>query len=173
MVTLGRNTMVMDTAVLIGDVQIEDGVAIFDHVVIRGGPGHHKGWEELEHPGQCGHTCGRALSHDHRSDGLCGGHNAIVHGSNVGDEVIVGMGAILLNGSKIGSGSVVAAGAVVTEGGFEAPENSLVAGVPATVKRVDGKFREYARRNAQTYMALRDRYISGSIQRVRGGLDLR
>lgn len=126
MVTLGRNTMVMDTAVLIGDVQIEDGVAIFDHVVIRGDQATIK-------VGKNSNIQDNAVIHaDEHFPTTIGqmvsvGHNAIVHGSNVGDEVIVGMGAILLNGSKIGSGSVVAAGAVVTEGGFEAPENSLVA----------------------------------------------
>ena len=62
------------------------------------------------------------------------GHRAIVHGATVEDDVLVGMGAILLNGARIGSGSVVAAGAVVTPG-TEVPENSLVAGLPAKVIR--------------------------------------
>jgi carbonic anhydrase/acetyltransferase-like protein (isoleucine patch superfamily) len=44
------------------------------------------------------------------------GHRAIVHGATVEDDVLVGMGAILLNGARIGSGSVIAAGAVVTPG---------------------------------------------------------
>lgn len=62
------------------------------------------------------------------------GHRAIVHGATVEDDVLVGMGAILLNGCRIGSGSVVAAGAVVTPG-TEVPEGSLVAGLPAKVIR--------------------------------------
>jgi carbonic anhydrase/acetyltransferase-like protein (isoleucine patch superfamily) len=62
------------------------------------------------------------------------GHRAIVHGATVEDDVLVGMGAILLNGARIGSGSVVAAGAVVTPG-TEVPENSLVAGLPGKVLR--------------------------------------
>jgi carbonic anhydrase/acetyltransferase-like protein (isoleucine patch superfamily) len=62
------------------------------------------------------------------------GHRAIVHGATVEDDVLVGMGAILLNGARIGSGSVVAAGAVVTSG-TEVPENSLVAGLPGKVLR--------------------------------------
>ena len=62
------------------------------------------------------------------------GHRAIVHGARIEDDVLVGMGAILLNGCRIGSGSVVAAGAVVTPG-TEVPEGSLVAGLPAKVIR--------------------------------------
>lgn len=62
------------------------------------------------------------------------GHRAIVHGARVEDDVLIGMGAILLNGAKIGSGSVIAAGAVVTPGA-EIPPASLVAGIPAKVLR--------------------------------------
>ena len=62
------------------------------------------------------------------------GHRAVVHGATVEDDVLVGMGAILLNGAVIGSGSVVAAGAVVTPG-TEVPPGSLVAGIPGKVVR--------------------------------------
>ena len=62
------------------------------------------------------------------------GHRAIVHRARVEDDVLIGMGAILLNGAKIGSGSVIAAGAVVTPG-TEIPPASLVAGIPAKVLR--------------------------------------
>ncbi len=62
------------------------------------------------------------------------GHRAIVHGARVEDDVLIGMGAVLLNGAKIGSGSVIAAGAVVTPGA-EIPPASLVAGIPAKVLR--------------------------------------
>lgn len=62
------------------------------------------------------------------------GHRAIVHGACVADNVMVGMGAILLNGSKIGERSVIAAGAVVTEG-TEIPPGSLIMGMPARIRR--------------------------------------
>lgn len=84
------------------------------------------------------------------------GHRAIVHGARIEDDVLIGMGAILLNGSQIGSGSVVAAGAVVTPG-TEVPEGSLVAGIPAKVIRpvretdtemVQHAFESYVRKSA-------------------------
>lgn len=61
------------------------------------------------------------------------GHKAIVHGCEIGDDSLVGMGATILNGAKIGEGSIVAAGAVVPEG-REFPPRSLIVGIPA--KRV-------------------------------------
>jgi carbonic anhydrase/acetyltransferase-like protein (isoleucine patch superfamily) len=62
------------------------------------------------------------------------GHNVTLHGCRVDDDVLVGMGSTVLNGAHIGSGSIVAAGAVVMQG-TDVPPNSLVAGVPAKVRR--------------------------------------
>jgi len=63
------------------------------------------------------------------------GHNAVVHGCTIGDGSLVGMGAVILSGAVIGPGCLIAGGAVVL-GGTEIPEGSLVAGVPAKVRRV-------------------------------------
>ena len=62
------------------------------------------------------------------------GHAAVVHGCTVEDDCLIGMGATVLNGAVIGAGSLVAAGAVVLEGTV-VPPRSLVAGVPAKVRR--------------------------------------
>lgn len=62
------------------------------------------------------------------------GHNAVLHGCTIGDGSLVGMGAIVMNGAVIGEGSLVAAGALVLEG-MQVPPRSLVAGVPAKVRR--------------------------------------
>jgi len=66
--------------------------------------------------------------------GVTIGHNAVLHGCTVEDGALVGMGAIVLNGAVIGAGSTVAAGAVVPQG-MIVPPGSLVAGVPAKVRR--------------------------------------
>ena len=63
-------------------------------------------------------------------DGCVLGHNAVVHGCQIEDNCLVGMGATILNGAKIGAGSIVAAGAVVPEG-REFQPRSLIVGVPA------------------------------------------
>ncbi|MFJ8185326.1 gamma carbonic anhydrase family protein [Streptomyces sp. NPDC096105] len=62
------------------------------------------------------------------------GHNAVVHGAAVGDDCLIGMGATVLNGAVIGAGSLVAAQALVPQG-MRVPPGSLVAGVPAKVRR--------------------------------------
>ncbi len=63
-------------------------------------------------------------------EGCVVGHNAVVHGCEIEDDCLVGMGATILNGAKIGEGSIVAAGAVVPEG-REFPPRSLIVGLPA------------------------------------------
>lgn len=65
------------------------------------------------------------------------GHSAIVHGVEVGDYVLVGMGAILLGGSRIGEGAIIGAGAVVLEN-MEIPPYAVAVGSPArVVKQLD------------------------------------
>ncbi|MEE1768253.1 MULTISPECIES: gamma carbonic anhydrase family protein [unclassified Streptomyces] len=62
------------------------------------------------------------------------GHNAVLHGCTIEDDVLVGMGSTVLNGARIGAGSLIAAQALVPQG-MQVPPGSLVAGVPAKVKR--------------------------------------
>lgn len=165
-IKIGSNVMIADTAILIGNVEIQDGVAIFDHSVLRGDLnkitiGNDSNVQdnvtihvERDNPT----VIGRSVSI---------GHNAVVHGSRIEDEVIIGMGAIILNGSHIRRGSVVAAGAVVTEN-FESDECSLIAGVPAKVKKTDDALLEYAVTNGLSYQVLRDDYLKGKYERVSG-----
>src|SRR5579884_3642162 len=62
------------------------------------------------------------------------GHNVILHGCTIGDNSLIGMGAILLNGARIGAGSLVGAAALVTEG-KSFPDKSLIIGSPAKAVR--------------------------------------
>ena len=89
------------------------------------------------------------------------GHRAVVHGATVDDDCLVGMGAVLLNRVRVGRGSIVAAGAVVREGTV-VPPDSLVAGVPAVVRRLtspDG--RAGIARTAAAYVALQAEHRRG------------
>jgi carbonic anhydrase/acetyltransferase-like protein (isoleucine patch superfamily) len=80
------------------------------------------------------------------------GHKAIVHGCEIGDRCLVGMGAIILNGARIGEGSIVAAGALVPEG-KEFPPGSLIVGVPAKpVREVTEEQTEDIARGVHTYV---------------------
>ena len=62
------------------------------------------------------------------------GHSVTLHGCEIEDECLIGIGAMVLNGAKIGAGSIVAAGALVPEG-MQIPPNSVVMGVPGKVRR--------------------------------------
>ncbi|MDT0157325.1 gamma carbonic anhydrase family protein [Microbacterium sp. ARD32] len=80
------------------------------------------------------------------------GHNAVVHGCTIGDGSLIGMGAVVLSGAVIGSGCLVAGGAVVL-GGTEVPDGSLVAGVPAKVRRaLTDEERDGLITNAEIYL---------------------
>jgi carbonic anhydrase/acetyltransferase-like protein (isoleucine patch superfamily) len=67
-------------------------------------------------------------------DNVSIGHGAKVHGCTIGNNVLIGIGAIILDGAKIGNNCMVAAGSVVKEGDI-VEDNSLVAGIPAKLKR--------------------------------------
>jgi carbonic anhydrase/acetyltransferase-like protein (isoleucine patch superfamily) len=80
------------------------------------------------------------------------GHNAVLHGCTVGDDCLIGMGAVVLSGAVIGKESIVGAGALVTEGKVF-PPRSLVLGSPAkAVRQVDDATLMKVRENARNYM---------------------
>ncbi|RDI50095.1 carbonic anhydrase/acetyltransferase-like protein (isoleucine patch superfamily) [Nocardia mexicana] len=83
--------------------------------------------------------------------GVSVGHNAILHGCTIGDDVLVGMGATVLNGAVVGAGSLIAANALIPEGA-QIPPGSLVAGVPGKVRRELGEAElDRIRLNAAVY----------------------
>ena len=94
-------------------------------------------------------------------EGVSVGHRAVLHGCVIEDEVLVGMGAIVMNGARIGAGSMVAAGALVTEG-VQVPPRSLVIGAPAKVRRAlsDDEV-QLVRHNADHYVAVARRHAAG------------
>ena len=124
---------IADGAQLIGDVVLGSGVSIWFNAVLRGdterisvGAGSNVQDGAILHADP-GFPCTVGT-------GVVTGHGAILHGCQIGDDCLIGMGAVVLNGAKIGPGSIVAAGAVVPEG-KEFPPRSLIMGVPAKVVR--------------------------------------
>jgi len=80
------------------------------------------------------------------------GHGAIIHGCEIGDNTLIGMGAIIMNGAKIGKNCIVGAGALVTQNA-RIPDNSLVLGNPAKIKREVTEEEIAANlRNAESYV---------------------
>ncbi len=150
------------TATLIGDVTVHDQAVVLFGAVVRGdrasisvGAGSNLQDNVVVHadPGFPA-TIG---------SGVSVGHQAVVHGATVEDNVLIGMGAVILNGSVIGPGSIIAAGSVILEGDI-IPPRSLVAGVPGKVRRTTTDEEVQAiKDNAATYRELKDSYREGGI----------
>ncbi|MEO0680223.1 MAG: gamma carbonic anhydrase family protein [Pseudomonadota bacterium] len=89
------------------------------------------------------------------------GHKAILHGCEIGDGALIGMGATVLNGARIGRECLIGAGALVTEG-KEIPDGWLAVGSPAKpVRELDAAAREALRDSARRYRANMNRFKAG------------
>ena len=151
---------VADSATLIGRVRLKRQASVWFGAVLRG----DNEWIEL---GERSQIQDNATLHTDPGFPLTIGrncvigHNVILHGCIVGNESLIGMGAIVLNGAKIGNNSLVGAGSVVPEG-KTFPDNSLIVGSPARVVRtVDHKLTEMIRAGADIYVNRWKRYAKG------------
>lgn len=97
---------------------------------------------------------------NHIGEGVTVGHGAILHGVEIGDHCLVGMGAIVLGGARIGAFSILGAGALVVEGA-DIPEGSVVLGMPGkVVRQVTREEREALRRSARHYVQRARSYLA-------------
>ncbi|TYT62339.1 gamma carbonic anhydrase family protein [Natrialba swarupiae] len=117
-----------ETAVVIGDVIVEDEASIWPNTTLRGDHGPIV-------VGARANVQDNAVLHEDATleTGATVGHSAIVHDATVAEGALVGMNAVVLDGAHVGENAVVAAGSVVTEG-TEIPASTLVAGTPAEEK---------------------------------------
>ena len=144
-----KPTYIAPNATVVGDVILEENANIWYGAVLRGDSGTIM-------VGEGSNVQDNAVLHDQVTLGkYCTvGHGAIVHGCTIGDECLIGMGAIVLNGAVLADGCIVGAGAVVT-GKMNAPENSLLLGSPAkVVKTVTQEQRQHSLENALHYVEL-------------------
>ena len=131
--TLGKNVFIAKNATVIGDVTLGANSSVWYGAVLRGDInriviGHHTNIQD---------NAVLHLADDFAcilGNWVTVGHSAIVHACTVGDEVLVGMGAVILDGAVIGKQSLIGAKALVTQG-TKIPPGSLVLGAPAKVVR--------------------------------------
>lgn len=144
---------VAPTSVVIGDVTLGAGASVWYGAVVRGDVERISVGARSNVQDNCTLHAdpGFPVSIGER---VSVGHNAVVHGATVGDDCLIGMGATVLNGAMIGAGSLVAAQALVPQG-MQVPPGSLVAGVPAKVKReLSAEEREGVTLNGTLYAEL-------------------
>jgi carbonic anhydrase/acetyltransferase-like protein (isoleucine patch superfamily) len=157
-ITKGVDVWIADTARVFGRVVLGDNVSVWFGAVLRGDAdkisiGNRSNVQENAvihvdpgYPVNIGEEC-------------IIGHGAIVHGAQMGNNVLVGMHATVLNGAKIGNFCIIGANALVTEG-MQIPDYSIVMGSPAkVVKQLSEAHIEKVKLNAQAYVALSKEYL--------------
>ena len=127
--TTDADVLICEGAAVVGDVTLGKGVSVWYNAAIRGDQGPIVVGEDTNIQ-EC------AVLHETSTigKGCTIGHGAVVHGCTVGDNTLIGMGAIVLNGAKIGRDCIIGAGALVPQG-MEIPDGSLAFGSPAKVRR--------------------------------------
>lgn len=164
---------VAPTAVLVGDVALAEGSSVWHGAVLRGD-------FDAVVVGKDSNVQDNAVLHVDRrmpceiGDRVTVGHAAVVHGSKVSEECLIGMNATINSGTVIGRGCLVAAGAVTRENAVF-PEESVVGGVPAKVlrkvdetlwKRIELSWKIY-RKLAETSLPPRPEMLPDPSQQVR------
>ncbi|MEI8315393.1 MAG: gamma carbonic anhydrase family protein [Verrucomicrobiota bacterium] len=157
--TVGAGVYLAPSAELIGDVTIGEQSSIWFGSVLRGDInriviGHHTNIQDLS----LGHVA---------DDFAClvgnyvtVGHRVVLHACTIGDEVLVGMGAIVMDGVVVGEQSIIGAGALLTRG-LQVPPGSLVYGAPAKViSKLGEKERGEIRYWAEKYCRVAAGYLS-------------
>ena len=144
-----KGIFIAPDAVVTGDVVLGENVNIWYGAVLRGDSGTITVGEGTNIQERC-------VLHEKTTLGkYCTvGHGAIVHGCTIGDECLVGMGAIVLDGAVIGDRCIIGAGALVT-GKMNAPAGSMILGSPAkVVKELTNEQMAQLRSNAEHYIEL-------------------
>jgi len=155
---VGAGVYVAPGAQLIGDVEIGEQSSIWFNAVLRGDInrvviGHHTNIQDVS-------VCHVADAHACVvGNYVTVGHRVILHGCIVRDEVLIGMGAVLMNGVVVGEQSIIGAAALLTEG-LQVPPGSLVYGAPAKViSKLGEKERHEIKPWAEKYCCIAANYL--------------
>ncbi|NLK42934.1 MAG: gamma carbonic anhydrase family protein [Tissierellia bacterium] len=148
-----EDAFIAESADVLGDVTIGEGSSVWYSAVVRGDMSYIKigNYTNIQDNATVHVDTGMPCE---IGDYTTVGHNAIVHGCKIGNNCLIGMGAIILNGAVIGDNSIIAAGALITENA-NIPPNSVVMGSPGKIRReVTEKDVETTKENAIRYEKL-------------------
>jgi carbonic anhydrase/acetyltransferase-like protein (isoleucine patch superfamily) len=126
----GKNTFIAPNATIVGDVVAGNDCSFWFNAVVRGDVNFIKMGDKVNVQDGAVIHCTYEKNPTNIGNNVSIGHNAIVHGCTVHDNVLIGMGAIVMDRCEIHSNSIIAAGSVVLEGTV-VEEGSIYAGVPA------------------------------------------
>ncbi len=152
----GKDCYLADNCTVIGDVVTGDYCSVWFNAVIRGDVNSIRIGNRVNIQDNAILHCTFEKTTVNLGNNVSIGHNVIVHGACVEDNVLVGMGAILMDDVVVGSNSIIAAGAVLLEDTRVEP-GSIYAGVPA--KRIKGVDKE---KLSKTIERIADNYINYS-----------
>lgn len=126
----GKDCFIAPNATIVGDVTMGDDCSVWFNAVVRGDVNSIRIGNKVNIQDGAVIHCTYEKTKTIIGDNVSIGHNAIVHGCTVEDNVLIGMGAIVMDNARIGSNTIIAAGAVVLEGTQVEP-GTIYAGVPA------------------------------------------
>ncbi|NBT07609.1 MAG: gamma carbonic anhydrase family protein [Chitinophagia bacterium] len=126
----GENCFIAPNATIAGDVTMGNDCSIWFNAVLRGDVHYIKMGNKVNVQDGAVIHCTYLKHPTHIGNNVSIGHNALVHGCTIHDNVLIGMGSIVMDGCVVHSNSIIAAGAVVIEGTI-VEEGSIYAGVPA------------------------------------------
>jgi len=148
----GKNCYLAENATVVGEVVMGDDCSVWFNAVIRGDVNSITIGNQVNIQDGAVIHCTYQKAKTVIGDKVSIGHNAIVHGCTLEDEVLIGMGAIVMDNAVVQKRAVIAAGAVVLEGTI-VEEEWLYAGIPAKkIKPIDDKLREMLARIAGNYI---------------------
>ena len=126
----GKNCFLAENATLVGDVIMGDGCSLWFNTVVRGDVNSIRIGHKVNIQDGAVLHCLYEKSTINIGNNVSIGHNAIIHGATIHDNVLVGMGAIIMDHAIIGENSIIAAGALVLSGTIVEP-GSIYGGIPA------------------------------------------
>src|ERR1700733_3077946 len=126
----GKNVYIAPNATIVGDVIIGDDCSIWFNAVVRGDVNSIRIGNKVNIQDGVIIHCTYQKAKTVIGNNVSIGHNAIVHGCTIQDNVLIGMGSIIMDGAEIGSNSIIAAGAVVLEN-TKVEQGAIYAGIPA------------------------------------------
>lgn len=165
--TIGHDVFLAPTAVLAGDVRVGDRANVWFGAVLRGDTSYIEIGAETSIQDNTVIHCAEELP-TIIGERVIVGHGALLEGCVVGDQAVVGMGAILLQRTRLGAGAMLAAGAVMPER-MEIAAGMLAAGVPAREKKpLSGSALQWTRTAAEEYQQFSKLYMHASRLRAVG-----